>query len=208
MDEPVRGAYDAGFSYAREDQAFVRRLHTHLEAKGLSLFLDILDLGPGEAWTSGLARKLCSAPCVLVVVSEHFNKKDWTRYELDNALAHGPTDRLIPVLRADHAHIPEPLRHLNAVDMRLDQDFDEGADVLAARLRGQPTGPIRRHYARQRGEKPDIPWEVPTHHRAPLRAYLEWVASTFDDLRVERDQATQRLSVLYVRLHQQAVADP
>jgi formylglycine-generating enzyme required for sulfatase activity len=182
VNEPEREAYEAAISYASEERPFVERLHEALTAAGLHAWFDAAERVPGAPYPRTLAPELADAECVVVVIDQHYRDTDWTRRELEVVLAYGPVRPIIPVLRADPQYLPSELASAQAIDMREDgRGFDEGVELLVATIRGEPRAPIRRRHRPARGEDPAARWRVPAKHRAPLRAYLEWVVENSEE---------------------------
>jgi formylglycine-generating enzyme required for sulfatase activity len=182
VNEPEREAYEAAISYSSEERAFVERLHEALTAAGLHVWFDAAERVPDAPYSRTLAPELADAECVIVVIDPSYRDTDWTRRELEVVLAYGPVRPILPVLRADPEYLPGELTPAQAIDMREDgRAFDEGVELLVATIRGEPRAPIRRRHHLARGGDPAARWRVPPEHRAPLRAYLEWVVENSEE---------------------------
>src|SRR5215472_1106124 len=57
------------FSYSREDSDFVLRLAKDLRAAGAKVWLDQLDIGPGQRWDSAVEEALRTSPRQVAVLS-------------------------------------------------------------------------------------------------------------------------------------------
>jgi TIR domain len=62
-------ATTAFFSYSREDSQFVLRLAEDLKTAGANVWLDQLDITPGQRWARSVQDALTNCPRVLVVLS-------------------------------------------------------------------------------------------------------------------------------------------
>ena len=71
------GVPAAFFSYSREDSEFVLRVAGDLKAAGANVWLDQIDILPGQRWDDAIARALADCPRILVVLSPasvHFHE--------------------------------------------------------------------------------------------------------------------------------------
>src|SRR5262249_61910461 len=59
----------AFFSYSREDSDFALRLAEDLKAAGASVWLDQLDILPGQRWDRAVEDALANCPRMLVILS-------------------------------------------------------------------------------------------------------------------------------------------
>ena len=59
----------AFFSYSREDLEFALRLATDLKEAGASVWMDKLDLRPGQLWERKVEEALNNCPRLLVILS-------------------------------------------------------------------------------------------------------------------------------------------
>ena len=107
----------AFFSYSREDSEFALRLAADLKAAGSDVWIDQIDIGPGELWDRKVEEALKSCPSVLVILSpasaNSNNVLDEVSYALDQKKS------LIPVLYKD-CDIPFRLRRFQHLDFRSD----------------------------------------------------------------------------------------
>ncbi len=73
--------------YAREDMATAKRLYKDLQRAGVTPWLDIEDLQPGQQWEVVIADVLKQSSFVLVLLSSHsLTKKGYFRKDLNDAL--------------------------------------------------------------------------------------------------------------------------
>src|SRR5208283_605060 len=76
----------AFLSYSRDDSAFARRLAEDLKKAGASVWLDQLDIEPGEEWDSAIEEALVQSPRMLLVLSPSSVKSRNVRNEIAFAL--------------------------------------------------------------------------------------------------------------------------
>jgi len=124
----------AFFSYSREDSEFALRLAGDLKAAGANVWLDQLDIAPGQRWARAVQDALNNAERVLVILSPasvaSTNVEDEVAFALDEHKS------IIPVFYRD-CKVPFQLRPFQYADFRT--DFDHGLKVLLKTLGvGQP----------------------------------------------------------------------
>jgi TIR domain len=107
----------AFFSYSRHDSEFVLKLAKDLRAAGARVWLDQLDIHPGQRWDSAIEQALADCPHLLVILSpssvESTNVMDEVSFALEEKKL------VIPVLYQD-CKIPFRLRRLQYVDARVE----------------------------------------------------------------------------------------
>ncbi len=113
-DAPV-----AFFSYSREDSEFALRLANDLRAAGSAVWIDQLDIGPGERWDRVVQSALENCPSVLVILSPASVNSNNVLDEVSFALDQNKS--LIPVLYRE-CDIPFRLRRFQHLDFRGDYD--------------------------------------------------------------------------------------
>ena len=109
----------AFFSYSREDSEFALRLAADLRAAGASVWIDQLDIGPGQLWDRAVQSALESCPSVVIILSPASVKSDNVMDEINFALDQKKT--LIPVLYRD-CDIPFRVRRFQHLDFRTEYD--------------------------------------------------------------------------------------
>lgn len=109
-DAPV-----AFFSYSREDSEFALRLASDLRAAGSSVWIDQLDIGPGQLWDRAVQTALERCPSVLIILSPASVNSDNVMDEVSFAL--DQKKELIPVLYRD-CDIPFRVRRFQHLDFR------------------------------------------------------------------------------------------
>lgn len=114
-------------SYSRADSDFAQRLVQDLKAHGASVWLDRMDIIPGERWDSAVEHALTDAPIMLVILSATSVNSTNVMDEVSFALETRKT--VIPIISQECA-IPFRLRRLQHVDFRAGY-----SDALAELLR-------------------------------------------------------------------------
>ena len=115
-------------SYSSEDADFALRLGKDLKSKGLNIWLDQLELRPGDDWESKVEDALDISEQFLIILSLTSVKSDNVRNEL--RFAKDEKKRIIPVLY-QKCKIPLSLRQKQRSDFT--KDYDEGfIDLLRA----------------------------------------------------------------------------
>jgi hypothetical protein len=109
----------AFFSYSREDSDFALRLANDLRAAGSAVWIDQLDIGPGERWDRVVQSALENCPSVLVILSPATVASNNVLDEVSFALDQQKT--LIPVLYRN-CDIPFRLRRFQHLDFTGDYD--------------------------------------------------------------------------------------
>ncbi len=128
----------AFFSYSREDSEFALRLANDLRAAGSAVWIDQLDIGPGERWDRVVQSALENCPSVLVILSPASVASNNVLDEVSFALDQNKT--LIPVLYRE-CDIPFRLRRFQHLDFT--GDYDRMIEELRKCLHiGQPAAVI------------------------------------------------------------------
>jgi photosystem II stability/assembly factor-like uncharacterized protein len=104
-------------SYSREDSEFVLRLAEDLKAAGANVWLDQLDVAPGQRWDRTVEDALQRCPRMLLILSPPSVNSDNVMDEVSFALEEGKT--IIPILFKD-CPIPFRLRRVQYIDFRTD----------------------------------------------------------------------------------------
>ncbi len=116
-------------SYARADAQFVIGLAEKLRSVRVSLWLDQLDIRPGDPWEESIEKALEDCESVLLVLSpasmESVNVKDEVSYAIEEG------KRIVPLLY-QACKIPLRLRRLHYVDFTA--SFDAGMSALQKAL--------------------------------------------------------------------------
>jgi TonB family protein len=126
----------AFFSYCRADSDFALRLAGDLKAAGADVWLDQLDIIPGQRWDRAVEDTLTNCPRMVVILSPASVTSTNVMDEVSFALEEEKT--VIPVIYRDCA-IPFRLRRVQHVDFS--KDYARGCQELLKTLAiGQSAG--------------------------------------------------------------------
>lgn len=93
--------YDFFISHASEDkEEFVRTLYQALIDTGYKVWFDEITLKIGDSLTAEINKGLIKSKFAIVVASEAFIRKNWTRYEFESLVAQemdSGTKRILPI---------------------------------------------------------------------------------------------------------------
>jgi hypothetical protein len=115
----------AFFSYSREDLDFALRLAKDLKKAGARVWMDKLDIRPGQPWQRRIDEALDTCPRVLVILSPSSVDSDNVMAEVTLAL--DEKKEVIPVLYRE-CRVPLRLRLLQYADFRT--DYAQGLEEL------------------------------------------------------------------------------
>ena len=107
------------FSYSRVNSDFVLKLATDLRKAGLNLWLDQLDIEPGDHWDESINEALNNCDTLLVILSSASVSSENVMDEVAFALEKGK--QVVPILLED-CSVPFRLRRLQYVDFKYDYD--------------------------------------------------------------------------------------
>jgi len=136
------------FSYAREDSAFVLELAQQLRAYGVDLWLDQLDILPGQRWDRAVESALASCGGMIAVLSPHSVASNNVMDEVSYALQE--EKHLVPIL-LQPCDVPFRLRRVQHVDFTVGYDagfarllkaLDVGRSVAPGPAPGTPEGAL------------------------------------------------------------------
>ena len=119
----------AFFSYCREDSGFALRLAEDLKAAGANVWMDQLEIVPGQRWDRAVKDALANCPRLLVLLSPASVDSENVLDEIDFALYKRKT--IIPVLYCD-CDTPLRLRRIQYIDFRT--DYARGLKALLKAL--------------------------------------------------------------------------
>jgi TIR domain-containing protein len=122
-------AQAAFFSYSRDDSEFALRLAAGLKAAGANVWLDQLDIAPGQRWARTVQDALNNCPRLLVILAPSSVRSTNVEDEVAFALEEHKT--VIPVFYRD-CKVPFQLRPFQYVDFRT--DYDRGLKTLLRTL--------------------------------------------------------------------------
>lgn len=171
-DEPNH-KYDLFISYNRADEEWARRLATRVEqeqwqGRSLRAFFAPWDIRPGESVNERLNRALAESRYFGLVLSPESVASQWVGEEWfssHHADVERKERRLIPLHLRD-CDIPRFIAHLNHIDFRDPDKFEEGFRLLLTVLREEPL---------PRGDGQDEPAEVslpPSVPRPPAGSFV------------------------------------
>jgi TIR domain len=132
------------FSYAHRDGAFVRFVFDDLKALKLNLWIDSLEMAPGDSLVDKIGAGISESDFVVAFLSETSIQSNWVRTELAIAATKGIRDNrvfVLPVLvnSIGPSEIPPYLSHLIYVDLREGRKYDASLAELVGRLSPQST---------------------------------------------------------------------
>jgi hypothetical protein len=122
LQTPTQFAF---LSYAREDAEFVLRLAKDLRVGGAGVWVDQLDIAPGQRWDRAVEDALAKCLELVVILSPAAVESTNVMDEVSLALEDGKT--VVPVLHSQ-CKVPFRLRRLQYVDLSL--DYKAGLDRL------------------------------------------------------------------------------
>jgi HEAT repeat protein len=141
----LKPAQLAFFSYAHEDAEFAQRLAKDLRAGGAAVWIDRLDIKPGERWDRAIEDALAKCPQLLVILSPAAVESTNVMDEVSLALEEGKT--VLPVIHRQ-CKIPFRLRRLQYID--LTRNYNEGLGRLLETVRfATPSSEIPKDAANQ-----------------------------------------------------------
>jgi len=126
----------AFFSYSRDDSEFALRLAADLKTAGGNVWIDQLDIVPGQRWDRAIEDALGACSCLLVILSPASVNSTNVMDEVSFALEEQRT--LIPVLYKE-CQIPFRLRRLQHLDFRV--NYARGLRELLTTLAIGPRTP-------------------------------------------------------------------
>jgi hypothetical protein len=159
----------AFFSYSRDDSSFVVRLARDLKAAGANVWLDQLDIIPGQRWDRAVEDALKNCPRLIVILSPTSVESTNVMNEVSFALEEQKT--VIPVIYRDCV-IPFRLRRLQCVDFKqvYVHGLEELLKVLSPQQKPEQTTPAFPDLRKQ--IRTDLP-ETEERQTEPEEARLE-----------------------------------
>lgn len=126
-------------SYKREDETFARHLHHQLRAWGYNVWLDVLDLHPGNDWDSSIHKAMEAAQIVIGVITPASLASRNVLDEWGYALSNNKTLLLLWLKDVPEEKIPPRYIRIERIDFR--HDPERGLKRLYKALTGIP-GPV------------------------------------------------------------------
>jgi hypothetical protein len=124
----------AFFSYCREDSEFALKLAGDLKAAGVTVWLDQLDIAPGQRWDRAVEDALENCSRLVVLLSPAAVNSTNVMDEVSFALEERKT--IVPVIYRD-CTVPFRLRRVQRADFR--QDYAHGLQELIRTLIPRPS---------------------------------------------------------------------
>jgi hypothetical protein len=126
------------FSYARTDSEFVLQVAKDLRAVGANLWLDQLDIVPGQRWDRAVEEALKTCKGLIVVLSPESLDSNNVMDEVSYALEEG---KLVVPIVVRSSDIPFRLRRVQRIDFTA--NYDTGfSQLLRAMHLEQPLSPL------------------------------------------------------------------
>jgi hypothetical protein len=147
LQTPTQFAF---LSYAREDAEFVLRLAKDLRVGGAGVWVDQLDIAPGQRWDRAVEDALAKCLELVVILSPAAVESTNVMDEVSLALEDGKM--VVPVLHSQ-CKVPFRLRRLQYVDLSL--DYKAGLDRLLETL-GDGAGGTAKVSARSEAARSSI----------------------------------------------------
>jgi TonB family protein len=127
-------ASKAFFSYSRDDLEFALHLAKDLKNAGANIWMDKLDIRPGQFWERKVEEAVTTCPRMLVILSPSSVNSPNVMAEVSFAM--DEKKEVIPVLYRD-CKIPFRLRPFQYVDLR--NEYSQGLEELLATLGAEQT---------------------------------------------------------------------
>jgi hypothetical protein len=124
-------------AYARDDAAFALKLVNDLRSAGADVWIDQLDIAPGEPWDRAIQQALRECAALVVVLSPAMASSENVMDEVNAAL--DAKKLVLPVLRSP-CDIPYRLKRIEYIDFST-LDYDTGLFCLLKVLHGPKKKP-------------------------------------------------------------------
>jgi TIR domain len=116
-------------SYSRSDQEFALRLATHVRARGISLWMDQLDIRPSEHWDRAIEHAVGKCRGIVVVLSPRSVASDNVADEISFAIDAGK--RVLPIM-IERCNLPLRITRMQVIDATM--SYDKALDECVAEL--------------------------------------------------------------------------
>ena len=122
-------------SYAREDEAQVRDVYRRLLDAGFEVWMDKINLLPGQRWQQEIPHAIHNADFILIFFSKHsVTKRGYiqrvSRLALETLDEMAPDAIHTVPIRLDDCQIPEQFHHLQWSDLSEAGEFDRIVQAL------------------------------------------------------------------------------
>lgn len=125
--------------YARNDLEIARKLARLMKEVGLSPWLDVDELVPGQVWKRAVLKALEESSVAVILVSKNIEKSGFVREEMNAAmkLLQSRDASIVPILpvRIDDSAVPEQLAEIQWIDLQ-----ENGAEEKLVRGLAHATG--------------------------------------------------------------------
>ena len=113
-------------SYSRKDRVFVEKLVSDLNTKGISTWVDVHQIKPGEMWQERIKEGIENASMFILVLSENYLSSNWLSIEL----AFATSKKIIPIKISDLDvnSVPSVIGNIQWIDFV--EDYSIGFDKL------------------------------------------------------------------------------
>ena len=170
-------SYDVFISYNSEDHDSVVELAMLLKRRGLSVWIDIWELQPGQPWVQGLEHAIRSCQSAIVAVGRS-GMGPWQNVEMRSALMLIVNDKrpLIPVLLPDapnRVELPIFLSGMTWVDLREGLEGPGITRLIWGVTGRKPEGPVSQTGSVSQGKAPARLEEVFCTSGLPGYNYIE-----------------------------------
>lgn len=125
----------AFISYSRKDSDFALKISEDLRKLGVQIWLDQLDIPPGQQWDNEIQTQLKNCNFFLIILSKSSIESQSVLDEVSFALSRGK--KIIPVL-TDNCEIPFRLQRLQYIDFRT--NYEKGLNDLLVALKQKTKG--------------------------------------------------------------------
>jgi hypothetical protein len=175
----------AFFSYCRQDSDFALRLAEDLKAAGASVWLDQLNILPGQRWDRAVEEALTNCRRMVVILSPAAVSSTNVMDEVSFALEEQKT--VIPAIYQD-CTVPFRLRRVQFVDFR--QDYARGLQVVLKILApGQSAGQSKSAIADAESQiRPSVSDADERQHEAEQARLEEERQNVADLIRPEKER--------------------
>jgi TIR domain-containing protein len=159
MSESGRAHSDVFISHASEDKPRIAPLLKAFDNFSITYWIDAADIGWGERWLERIREGLLSTNIVVVIVTDEFIRKQWTKYELALASEQEKAGalRLLPLVDVDQS--------------TLEREFPSLAAKNYLKL-SVPASAVAERVGELLGRRFDRYW---THHHQPQYSGRVWI---------------------------------
>src|SRR5438552_14722432 len=125
---------DVFISYPHEAKSDASLFANVLQTKGVSAWVDNIDLPAGSEWKERIGEALSNSGAIVFFVYPHWEPSSWMRQEYMQALESywaGKTRILVPLLVGAKAEPPGFLKQWQSLRVENKSDWDRAASQLA-----------------------------------------------------------------------------